>query len=887
MKNYPKPKALRLTAIIGALLLPAVTGVATTPVYAQATVDAILQKIEKIEITGSNIKRIPSEGPVPVEIISRKEIERRGVTSTSELIRALTYMSPVNDELISNSPNASGAAAAGFRGLGGDQTVVLLNGRRLANYGFDGAFVNLNTIPLGALDRVEILKDGAAAIYGADAIGGVINFITRKDFSDGEVSGTLGQSGKKDGGETALIGTAGWGSLKHDKRNVMLNLNYFKRDPINNLDRERTKTADFSRFGGTNQLSTFAPSGNFVNPLTGLQAPFQTCPTGLTVSPSPLTPGSVGSASCLFDFAPFRTTLFGTERVGGLATARFALADHISAYAEVLLSRSDTFVSAAPSPGNFSLAVGNPANPFTSAISVRGRPLQAGARTTDNRADASRILLGLEGTFNAVGQVIEYNVALGEAKNKATNRDSGYFLLDRLNTAISNGTFNPFSTKNPATVVTALASSDTRVGETTNSFVDLKISTGLGKLPAGAVEIAAGAVVGQEHITDLPGVNQRAGNVFGSIQQSAVEAKRNLAAVFIELAVPVTRTLEAQLAVRHDRYAGSNGGADVSSTTPKIALRYQPTKTALFRASYSEGFKMPSLRDLFGGKNQSADSVQDFLGCAARGVPRETCPRLQYDRFAGGNAALQAEKAKISNIGMVFEPKEFVSIALDYFTIRKTDEIGLVLSQYVIDTVAYAPSSTTALGGNPAFSVTRNSGGTITSLNTALGNLGERRISGFDLSTNTSFKWRGFKFASNSNVTYYSRYDYADQPGTPLYGRLGLLNLPRWRRATSYTMNHGAWDMNMLYSVMASQVDKPQSTAAVPVTSSDRSIAKFSTVDVGFSYSGINNVRLSATIKNMLDTEPAFSSNDARTLGFSQVHDIRGRYLQVGGSIKF
>ncbi len=853
---------------------------------AESAVEAVLQKIEKIEITGSNIKRIPSEGPVPIEIISRREIERKGFTSTNELMRSLSYMSAINDELVSNSPNTSGTASVGFRGLGGDQTVVLLNGRRLANYGFDGAFVNLNTIPLGAIDRVEILKDGAAAIYGADAIGGVVNFITRKDFTGGEVSAALGQSGKKDGGETSVIGTVGWGNLRQDKLNVLLNLNYFKREPINNLDRERTRTADFRRFGGTNQLSTFAPSGNFINPLTGLQAPFQPCPTGLSVSPSPLTPGSTGSASCLFDFAPYRTTLFGTDRVGGLATARLALAEHSTAYTEILLSRANTFVSAAPSPGNFNLEASNPANPFSSAISVRGRPLQAGARTTDNQADASRLLLGVEGTVQGIDRSIEYNFSIGEAKSKATNKDGGYFLIDRLNTAVTNGSFNPFSTNNPAAVVNAITSTDTREGETTNTFIDLKLSGELMHLPAGALGFAAGALIGREKISDLPGANQRAGNVFGSIQQSAVDAKRNLAAVFVELAVPITNTLEAQLALRHDRYESEKNG-DVSATTPKIAFRYQPTKTALFRASYSEGFKMPSLRDLFGGKNQSADSVQDFPGCSARGVSRDACPRLQYDRSSGGNAALQAEKAKISNVGIVFEPKEFVSVAFDYFTIRKTDEIGLVPSQYVIDNVSYAPGATSTLGGNSAFSVSRDAGGTITAVNTALGNLGEHKISGFDLSTNTSFKWRGFKFASNSNITYYSHYDYADQPGTPLYGRLGLLNLPRWRRATSYTVNHGAWDANILYSVMASMVDKQQSTAAVPVTPSDRSIAKFNTIDFGLAYSGITNMRLSATVKNLFDTEPPFSSNDSRTLGFAQAHDIRGRYLQVGATYKF
>ncbi|MGL5001950.1 MAG: TonB-dependent receptor plug domain-containing protein, partial [Casimicrobium sp.] len=152
------------------------------------------QKVEKIEVTGSNIKRIDAEGPSPVEVITREEIARKGVTTVNELIRSLSYMSSFNDELLSNSPNTTGAAGVGFRGLSSDQTVVLLNGRRLAAYGFDGAFVSLSTIPLGAIQRVEILKDGAAAIYGADAIGGVVNFITRRDYTGAEATGLYGIS---------------------------------------------------------------------------------------------------------------------------------------------------------------------------------------------------------------------------------------------------------------------------------------------------------------------------------------------------------------------------------------------------------------------------------------------------------------------------------------------------------------------------------------------------------------------------------------------------------------------------------------------------------------------------------------------------------------------
>lgn len=852
---------------VGAAVITAL-GVMSLPAIAQTT------QLERVEITGSNIKRIGSEGPLPVEVITRADIERKGVTSTNELLRSMSYMSSFNDELTSNSPNTTGSATAGFRGLSGDQTVILLNGRRLANYGFDGAFVNLNTIPLGAIQRVEVLKDGAAAIYGADAIGGVINFITRRDYKGTELSASYGVSSEGDSDETSITGTTGFGQIESDGFNVLVNLNYFKRDPLMNLDRERTRTGDYRRFGGGNQLSTFAPTGNFVNPTTGLQSPFTPCPDpSLVVTPSPL---SGSGSSCVFDFSPYRTTTYGSERFGGLVAGRAKLGNDAQLFAELMFARSESFASAAGAPGNFTLPVGHPANTFNTAISVRGRPLQAGPRTTDNTSDASRVLVGVEGVFGR----FDYNVAVGQAKNKVTNVDGGYFLQDKMFAAIAARTFNPFSVNNPQSVIDSIKSSDTRVGETTNTFIDAKVSTEVGQLSGGAIGVAAGVVFGKEEISDVPGPNSRIGNIFGSIQQSLVVADRSLGAAYGEVSLPFTKTIEAQIALRHDRYEGGT-----KSTTPKFAIRYQPMKEVLLRASYSEGFKMPSLRDLFGGLNQSADSVQDFPGCTARNqVP---CPRLQYDRFSGGNTALKPEKAKGMNFGIQLEPTTNTRLGVDYFIIDKTDEIGLVLAQFVIDNVAYVPGATTTLGGNQAFSVTRNAGGTITSINTSLGNLGKRKIRGVDVSAEQRIQTSIGRFTLEGTGTYYSKYVYADQPGTPLYGRLDLLNLPRWRSQIRLGWQAGNWDSSLTANSRSKMYDKQQSTAATPVDSTTKIVGNFDTFDASLVYTGFKGLRLSGSIKNLLDKEPPFSNNDARTLGFSQMDEIRGRFFTVSANYSF
>ncbi len=840
---------------------------------------AMAQTTDRVEVTGSRIKRISGEGPLPVEVITRADIERKGVASTNDLLRSLSYMASFNDELFANSPNFSGAATAGFRGLSGDQTVILLNGRRLANYGFDGAFVNLNTIPLGAIERVEVLKDGASAIYGADAIGGVINFITRRDYSGVTITGGYGISSRGDVGQTDVGGTVGFGNLESQGFNVLANLSYYKRDPLNNLDRERTRTADYRRFGGGSQLSTFAPTGNFANPVSGLQSPYTACADpNLVVSPSVLTPGVAGSSSCLWDFAPYRTTLYQTERVGGLLSGRVKLGSSVQLFAEGMFARSETSVSAAPAPAIMTIPVGHPSNPFATAVNVRSRPLQPGPRTTDNTADATRFLVGLDANFGGY----DFNAAVGQAKNKATNVDGGYLLTDRLFAAVANRTFDPFSTSNPQSVLDALKSSDSRVGETINSFVDARISGDLFKLPGGAAGVSFGVTMGKEEIADIPGPNSQAGNVFGSIQQGPVTGSRDFKAASLELALPFTSWLEMQLAVRKDSYEGGTG-----ATTPKIAVRVQPMKELLFRASYSEGFKMPSLRDLFGGTNESADSIQDFPGCAAGNVTPAACPRLQYTRRSGGNPMLLPEKSKSVNFGILVEPTKDFNFGIDYFVIEKTDEIGDVPTQYAVDNIPYVRGATTSLAGNPGVTVTRDAAGIITLIRRPTGNLGKREIEGFDLQSAMRFTTPIGKMRVEASGTYYVKYTYADLPTAPLYNRISLLTQPRWRTQATIGNTMGAFDVSLTGNSRASMYDKQSSTAATPIRSNEPVVGNFDTFDAALVYSGIKGLRLSLTVKNLMDREPPFSNNDARTLGFSQADDIVGRYFRVSASYAF
>ena len=254
------------------LLLGGLTGLAQAQ---QADAPPPNTQLERVEVVGSAIKRTNAEGVSPVEVLSRKQIERTGATSVNELLRSIPSIDIFDQgELASNSPSGSGTAAIGMRGLSSSQVLILLNGRRLpVNALYDssgaGAAFDINSLPIGAIEQIQILKDGGSALYGADAVAGVINFITKTDYQGIEVGGSWGRSSRGDGTEKRAGLSAGFGDLSSDRYNVLFGLDIMKRDPILRSDRSLSSSVDFRRFGSSDARSSFSPTGNVINPDTG------------------------------------------------------------------------------------------------------------------------------------------------------------------------------------------------------------------------------------------------------------------------------------------------------------------------------------------------------------------------------------------------------------------------------------------------------------------------------------------------------------------------------------------------------------------------------------------------------------------------------------------
>jgi iron complex outermembrane receptor protein len=856
----------RTTVSAGVLIA---LGGALMPALAQTT----QQPTQRIEITGSAIKRTTAEGPAPVEIYTRKEIERTGATTITELVKNIASLD-IDDQgdLTGNSPSGSGTTNLQIRGLSERNLLVLLNGRRLpVNALHDGsgagAAVDVNSIPVSALERVEILKDGGSAIYGADAVAGVINFITRKNFTGLEARIGYGVSSEGDTKEVPAGLVFGLGNYDTQGFNVLAALDFFKRDGLPRTARGITSSANWSRYAdgtGRDGRSVFHPSGNIVDDDFNPLGTVRPCP------PEDQDP----SGFCLFDFSKtILESINPADRISALVIGSVKLGGNIRAFGEFSYSRSEDTFLAQPAPGFFSDAQGR---------TIAGRFLQPGPRTTERKGELTQLTVGLEGTFRAY----DWDLAIGRGVSEVSNNDSNYLDTTLFQDAIDNGTIDPTSTTNDVATLNALRLTPTRKGESKLTFVNGKVGGELMQLAGGPLQFAVGVNLNKETLTDTPDANQQAGNVFGSILQSPVDASRDLRAYFAELSIPVIKGLEIQAAVRRDDYSGlravingvNQSGKSSGKTSPKFAVKYQPLNAVALRASYAESFLAPSLKQLFGAQEEGAESVNcttlpTNAVCAA--FNNTTATNFPYDEISGSNPNLKPETGKTINLGIILEPTASLAFAVDYFRIKKKDEITTLSVE--------SAAENGAVGRSPI------DNGAQVFVN--LQNVAAAKIEGVDLDV----RWRlgntpfGAVTLQNSS-TYYMKNQRQEEPGAAFDEFNGSFLYPRWRNTLRVNMEQGNWATNLALRSTAHMRDSDQPLGATENTNA-RKIAGYEELDVGVQYTGFKGLTLSGQIKNLLDRSPPFSNEGAQnqygSLGFPWIYSPRGRFFSFTANYRF
>ncbi len=875
------PRSSRLAAaVLAALVVPAAVS-AQTPATGEA------RTLNTVTVTGSNIRRAEAEGSNPVQVIDAEELATSGKVTVADVLRSISANTGNATNETSNSGWASGSAGIGLRGLSQKNTLVLLNGRRLANYGFPAGglsdtFVNLNALPLVAVERIEVLKDGASAVYGSDAVAGVVNIITRQNFQGLEVGGSVGTSdeGGLDTRRARLVG--GIGDLDTDGYNLLVSVEAYDRERLDQNQRDLTASGIYSDLPGGRWNGWSAKGARFL--VGGRSVPFLdaagNCPEGMTLTPSAPIDGLAGD-TCAINLAPYTTLIPSTERYQAYLNGTVRLTDDVDLFGEALVSRIRGASIFGSSPyftlegGRFALnaqtglaepvsnllPAGNPYNPYGVPTQIEYTFFDLGQSLKTNRSDSFRILGGARGR----GERFDWEFTGFFAKSTEEETVAGGF-ANRwpLAQSLADGSLNlhePGATA-PA-VLDAIRLSTVREAQSSLHGFDFKFNGDLFELPAGPVGFAAGIEARTESLTSRNPWQIDAGlQVRPAI--AAVDGERDVAALYAEFNVPIVKGLDLQLAGRGDDYSDFG-----SAFSPKAGLRWQALDTLLVRASASRGFRAPSLSENSASTNISYGSVVDPYD------PDIAGSRQSPTFFTVGNTELDPERTKSYNVGFVVSPWADTSLSLDWYRIELDNLIG-------------TNNSTTIVQNNDPSDVIRDARGKLVAVYNRYQNLTALKTSGLDAEFNQTFRTGAGDFKIASVYTHVLDYSRPQVVGGPLVDYAGSNlgpSLPRNKLTSRFGWSTGDFETALTW-YRTGGYDQKASVAATAVQSR---VDAYDQLDLYAGWSGIEGLTLYAKVDNLLDEEPP---HDASFPGirapydFSQ-YDLRGRYFQVGFDYRF
>jgi iron complex outermembrane receptor protein len=843
--------------------------------------------LDKVEVTGSRIHRIDGETALPVQVIRREDIERSGAQTVEDLLAQISanFGGQKLAESI-GSDSRAGFSGASLRGLGSQSTLVLLDGRRLANYAFseqDGVGVDLNAIPLEAVERVEVLKDGASAIYGTDAIGGVINFILRKDYRGGSMSLYRGNSQSGGGGSVRSTATLGLGDLAVDRYNVFAILDYQKASSLAARDRAFAATAYLPAENLDRTSNSTFPANiglgrrRFANPA----APACTDQTVFK------------SGGCAYDYARVIDLVPPSEQWKALVAGTWQVTPDHEVYAQFIDSRNRAKYTIAAAPISFVSASGAPivlpaSSPFYpqglglsgDLSDVRYRTVPLGPRVSQSVSENRRALLGMKGTLAGW----DYDTAFVFNGSKAVNTFvSGYVSGSGISNAFATGLINPFGDSGPvgdALLASTELRGTARVASGITRGVDARASRELLRLPAGPLAAAIGIEARRETLTDT--TEPIASDAAGGGTRAGKDGSRSVEAAFVELSVPLLRGLDGQLALRGDRYS------DFGTTlNPKLALRWQPLQAVLLRASYGRGFRAPSLPELFTAQTTEVAALPngDPVRCPVTGQAGD-CGDNVISVRTGGNPALKPEHSEQVTAGLVLQPMRGLSASIDFWKLRLNDTIA-PLTQDVIFANDAAYEGTNILRGpvDPAYPTLP---GPVTGIVLLNQNIGATRTHGLDVAVGYRSDATSLgRFTANVNGTYVQQWKMqlatADFTNFRAAYAAGFV-APRWQHYLALGWEYGAFTSTLGQAFQTGYAD-----AAPDASGNARHVASYETWNAQVAYGGLKNTTVAVGVKNLTDRAPPFTNQtDYFQVGYNpNIADPRGRFWYANLVVRF
>ncbi len=900
---YLKPQAL--AAAIGALLCA--TAVHTANAQDAQSPNEAARTLDAVQVTGSHIKRAQLSGVGPVSVIDAQAIERSGATSVDTLLQRL----PASAGFAGSQSNAYwaengyGTTQVNLRGLGINRTLVLLNGRRIVNGGTGAnSSVDLNMIPVSLIERVEVLKDGASAIYGADAVAGVVNIITKQGFDGAEASVRYGQTTRGDGDETAV--DLAWG-VTSERGSLMAGINYAEGGTVNmgsrapcglaEVDGKLVCSGSSTTVGGRALLAdgrrvnfnqVLGGNGDFYEPYSAAKHNYNGNPTLNAVNP----------------IKRISMSVFGDSQ----------LSENTSVFTELMYTNRQSDQLAAPGglgvyrPIN--IAADHPTNPTGQDLLLQRRRLEeAGPRHFSQEVNTFRGLVGVKGHF---GTGWDWSAALNWGRNTGVDGSDNVANLDRVEqtldrricspvpgAAIPCGDYLGYGDLSREVLDYILYTSRDTGGNEQKSFT-ANLSGQIFELPAGWVGFAAGVEVRKERGWRNPDPLTVLG-IGNTNQQDPIAGEYTAKEVFAELAIPLLQdnviadSLYLNLAGRASDY--DLFGRDYNY---KVGLDWQVNSALKVRSTYATAFRIPNIPELFGGvaegnltttdpcSNWSAlpagSTVRD--NCQAYGVPAGYVqPGNTILTTSGGNADLKPEDATSFTAGVVWTP-EFLSgltLTLDYYNIRIKHAI-----QRIDGSTKLAICYNTPGLAHPfcdASNFTRNPRtGEVDFLSSQPVNAANEHVTGYDVGALYEFKAAGFDASVSADVSYLQRYDVRPYDGADLIEYAGKItggrgSYAKWRGLVSMNASRDKWSgtWSTQYIGRANDINAARGDIG------DHAPSVFYH-NLQLKYAVSKALDVSLGLDNVFDKKPPFiqSYTDANT--DTMTYDLLGRrwYARIG-----
>jgi iron complex outermembrane receptor protein len=858
-------------------------------------------EVEKISITGSRIKRTDMEGPSPVVTIMADDMLNKGFVTVQDALNNLTQATGGQLDQQQTFGFTPSASAVDIRGFGVGRTLVLLNGRRLPQFplaaGGTSNFVDLSSIPSSAVARIEVLTDGASAIYGSDAIGGVVNVILKNSVEKTQVNVRYGDTSEGGQQNSRVQITTG---LETNKGSALFFFEYLDRDEL--LFSERDRSA-FDVLDPNDPASVGAfSSGGVPGTFRGTEG---------NVPSADCDPNLVIGGFCRFNRADFRQLLAPLKR-GSIATLlHYDINENISAFGQFMYVKTQVDTQIEPMFFDEAIVVGidAPNNPTTGendptgiyvdqAGIFRRRLIEFGPRAANIDTDSINMLMGLKGT---IYEDFDWELGYNYSKQDVVSVRSGFAARDRITNAMcgpqyavdgscDNGTLNFFEPISQE-VVDALRLTPLTDAESTISAVDFQVTGPLFEMNGEDAMFAAIVEYNKTTFRDARDPDQLNGNII-ALGGTSGRGERKYSAAGLEVLLPIIDNFNLSIAGRYDSY---DDDSDVGGAfSPRVALDYRPIKNLLLRTSWAESFRAPDMQRLFGANTRAFTDLVDTPFCLQQGgsgrgdtsVPSCSSIVQSTEILLGSNINLQEEKGESVNLGFVFSVTDNFSIGADIFSIKLEGIVEVPDTQFILDNPSLFPSN--AIVRDPNQVDTNDNPGGLDIISAVARNLAFQKTEGVDFNIDYSYQMQQYgDFTLRLNGTYTSKVDIQQNSESLVVDELkGFEGRStegvEWRA----NLNLG-WSLNDIsVNLYANYIGEiiPAETSVI------QRLGSWTTFNLTTRYVLTDSFEILAGVNNLLDKEPPIDIQDGNSTQpfYNQsFHNLTGREYYVEAQYRF